>query len=236
MLAVHAVGRGVLADHQQFLDPGLDQLFSLAQHGMGRAGYQPPAHVGDDAELAFVVTALGYLEIAVVPRGQRNAGGGQKVDERIGRGRNGLVDGIQNGLVLMRPGHGQHRWMRAGDIVGLCPQTARHDDAPILLQGLADRFQTFGLGAVQKTAGVDDHRFGPAVVGRDRIALGSEPGQDAFAVHQRLGAAKRDHADGGLPLAPRVGDERAGEVGAQGGRVLGHCWLIEEAAAGGKGA
>ena len=61
---------------------------------------------------------------------------------------------------------------------------------PFSRQRLADRLQAFGLGAVEKAAGVHDHRIGALVVGRDRIALGPQAGQDAFAVDQRLGAAE----------------------------------------------
>ena len=70
---VEPVGGGVLGDDQQFLDACLDQLFRLAQHGVGGAGCELAAHVGDDAELALVVTALGNLEVAVVARGERDA-------------------------------------------------------------------------------------------------------------------------------------------------------------------
>ena len=55
---VDAVSRRVLANHQQFFNAILDQLFSLAQHGMGRAALQFAAHVGNDAELALVVTTF----------------------------------------------------------------------------------------------------------------------------------------------------------------------------------
>ncbi len=58
MAAVKAVGAGVLADDQKLADPGLDQPFGLADHRMGRAADQAAAHVGDDAELALMVTAL----------------------------------------------------------------------------------------------------------------------------------------------------------------------------------
>ena len=70
-----AVGGGVLGNDQQFFDASLDQLFRLAQDGVGGAGGQFAAHVWDDAELALVVTALGDFQVAVVARGERDACG-----------------------------------------------------------------------------------------------------------------------------------------------------------------
>ena len=81
----------------------------------------------------------------------------------------------------------------------------------------------FRFGAVEKPAGVDDHRFGARVIGRDCVAFGAQAREDAFAIHQRFGAAKGDHADGGLAVALGFAEAaRWGEVGAQGGRVLCH--------------
>ena len=58
VLGIDPVGGGVLADDEQFLHPVLDQLLGFAQHRMGRARREAAAHVGDDAELALVITTL----------------------------------------------------------------------------------------------------------------------------------------------------------------------------------
>ncbi len=222
-LMIDAVGRGVLADHQQFAHACFDQLFRLTDHGMGGARLQAAAHVGDDAELAFVVTALGNLQIAVVARRQADARGGQQVDERIGLRRHGGVNGIKNRFVLMRAGDGQNARVRAGDEFGVGPKAAGHDDAAVFGQSLADRFQGFRpWRTVEKTAGVDDDGIGTGIVGADRIAFGAQAGQDAFAIDQRLGAAKADHADGGLTFAAGIRNAGAGKIGAKVGRVLRH--------------
>jgi hypothetical protein len=132
------------------------------------------------------------------------------------------VDGVEHLLVLLRPGDGEHLGMRPGDVVGLRAEAPGDDHPAVLLDRLADGLEAFGLGAVEEPAGVHDHRLGALVVGRDRVALGPEPREDALAVHQRLRAAERDHADGRLAGTARVGHLRAGEVGAEIGRVRGH--------------
>ena len=133
-------------DDQQFFHPGLDQPFGFADHRMGGAAGEFAAHVGDDAEPALVVTALGDLEIAVVARGQGDAAGGQQVDERVGRGRHGGVDGVQHGLVLMRASDGEDFGVVFADIIRFRPQAAGDDDATVLGQRLADGLQRFRLG------------------------------------------------------------------------------------------
>ncbi len=168
-------------------------------------------------------------------RRQADAAGGQQVDERIGRGRDRVMDRIQDLFVLMRSGHGQDAGMRAGDIVGLRPQAAGDDHPAVFGQRLADRIQRFRLGAVQKAAGVDDHRIRARVIRADRVTLGAQARQDAFAVHQRLGATQADHADGRLTVAPLFGDAGAGKVGAKIGRVLLHGPQISDSARSGKG-
>ena len=61
MFDVNAVGRGVLADDQEFPDAVRHQPLCLAQDGMGGARLQPATHVRDDAELALVVATLEIL-------------------------------------------------------------------------------------------------------------------------------------------------------------------------------
>src|SRR3546814_11726952 len=48
---------------------------------------------------------------------------------------------------------------------------------------------------IEETAGVDEHHVGAGIVGRQAVAVGTQFGQDAFAVDQRLGAAERHHDD-----------------------------------------
>mgnify|MGYP007102823162 CR=1 FL=1 len=86
----------------------------------------------------------------------------------------------------------------------------------------------FGLGRIQKAAGVDDHRIGALVIGADGIALGAQPRQDAFAINQRLWAAKADHANGRLARARGFNPRFGREVRAEVGRILCHSAAIAE--------
>ena len=206
--AVDAVGGGVLADDEELADAGGDELLGLAQDGVGRARDEAAAHVGDDAEAALVVTALGDLEVAVVARGEVDGRGRQEVEEGVGLRRHGGVDGVEDGLVLVRAGDGEDVRVGRADQGRVGAEAAGDDDAAVLGQRLADRLEALGLGAVEEAAGVDDDRVGAGVVGGDRIALGAQAGQDALGIDQRLGAAEADHADARL-------------AGAQSGRASG---------------
>ena len=93
------------------------------------------------------------------------------------------MDGIQNLLILMRSGDGQYARMRAGDIFRIGPQTAGDDHLAVLMQSLTNRLKTFGLRAVKKAAGVDNHRLCAGVIGADGIALRAQAGQNALAVN-----------------------------------------------------
>ena len=55
---IKAVGRGILLDDEQLLDPGGDQPLRLAQHVGGRPGDQIAAQPRDDAERAAIVASL----------------------------------------------------------------------------------------------------------------------------------------------------------------------------------
>ena len=191
MADVDAIGRGVLADHQQFLRARGDQLFRLAQHRIDPPAGELPAQLRDDAERAGVIAALGNLEIAVVPRRQLHIGLRDQVDVGPLRRRCGFVHRLDHRLVLVRAGHREHLREARADHLGLLAHAAGHDHAAVLGDGLADRLEAFLLGGVEEAAGVDQHHVGPGVIGAHGIAVGAQAGEDAFAVDQRLGAAER---------------------------------------------
>jgi hypothetical protein len=116
VLQVDAVGRGVLADDQQFLHPRLEQRTRFVQHITDRARDQVAAHAGDDAEGAAVVAALADLQVGVVPGRELDAGDpaefgarlGHQVDKGIVRLGHVQMHRVHDLLGRMRPGHGQH--------------------------------------------------------------------------------------------------------------------------------
>ena len=120
--------------------------------------------------------------------------------------------------------------MRAGDIFRIGPQTAGDDHLAVLIQSLTNRLKTFGLRAVKKAAGVDNHRLCAGVIGADGIALRAQAGQNALAVKQCLGTAQRHHADGRLARARGFNPRFGREVRAEVGRILCHSAAIAEIA------
>src|SRR3546814_10687119 len=60
---------------------------------------------------------------------------------------------------------------------------------------LADGGEALLRGGIVEAAGIDQHHVRLVVIGRQRIAVAPELGQDAFGIDQRLGAAERNHAD-----------------------------------------
>ncbi len=99
---IDAIGARILADDQQFPRARGDQLLGFAEDRVGPAADEVAAQVGDDAEGAAVVAALGNLQIAVVPRRQLQTRLGHEVDERRGDRRRRLVHGGDDFLILLR--------------------------------------------------------------------------------------------------------------------------------------
>ena len=94
----------------------------------------------------------------------------------------------------MRAGDGEHIGEALHDDVGFIAHAAGDDHPAILGHRLANRLEALLLGAVEKTAGVDEHDIGAGIVCRHVIAVAAQLGQDALAVDQCLGTAERDHA------------------------------------------
>ena len=111
-----------------------------------------------------MVAAFGNLEIAVVPRCQLQPGIGDEIEIGALHRRCRIAHGGDDLVILLRPGDGEHIGKARPDAVSLMPHAARHDDLAIFGHGLADGFQAFGLGAVEKAAGVDDHHIGAGII------------------------------------------------------------------------
>ena len=211
---VDAVGARVLADDQQLLRAGGDELLGLAQDRVGAAADEVAAQVRDDAEGAAVVAALGDLHIAVMARRQLQARLGHEVDERRGDRRRGLVDRGDDLLILLRAGDREHLREALADHVGFLAHAAGDDDAAVLGDGFADRLEALVLGAVEEAAGVDQHHVRAGIIGRHVVAVGAQLGHDPLAVDQGLGTAERDQPD-----ARGLGE--SGDVHRKGGANIG---------------
>ena len=197
VLEVGAVGAGVLRDHQQFLHAGLHQALGLEHHVADRPAGEVAAHRRDDAEGAAVIAALGNLQVGVVPRREADALRRHQVDERVVQRRQLLVHGLHDFFVRVRAGHLEHRRVTVGDRLGPGAEAAGDDHLAVARQRLADRIERFVHRVVDEAAGVDHDEVGVLVGADDVIALRAQAREDAFGIHQRLGAAEGDEADAG---------------------------------------
>ena len=96
------------------------------------------------------------------------------------RARHGFVHLSNDGLILMRAGDREHARMARANALGLDAEAARHDDAAVLGERLADRLERFFLGAVEEAARVHHDRVGALVASRQLVAFGAKPGDDAL--------------------------------------------------------
>ena len=195
MPGVDAIGRRVLAYDQQFLGPRRHQLFGLAQHCVDPPRHQVAPDRGNDAEGTAMVAAFGNLEIAVMARRQFEAAFRDQVDKGVGNWRRCVMHRVDDLLILMRAGDGQYLRKTSTDHLRFVAHTSRHDDPTVFRDRLANGFQRFLLGRIEKAAGVDQHDVGAGIVGGHLIAVRAQFREDAFAIDQRLGTAERNHAD-----------------------------------------
>src|SRR6185312_5352522 len=213
---IHAVGTGVLRDHQQFLHAALDQLLGFQQHLIHRARNQVAAHRRDDAEAAAVVAAFGNLQVRVVLRGElhshRVVTSGVKTPERpdveelVALGRQRLVHRVHHAGVVLRAADRKHVGVGLADQLRALAEAAGDDLLAVLVERGADGVQRLLHRRVDEAAGVHHHRVGLAVAGHDLVALHLELGEDALGIHQRLGATETYEADllGGLGHGGRL--------------------------------
>ena len=73
--------------------------------------------------------------------------------------------------------------------IGFDPETAGHDNFPILCESFPDRAERFLDCGVDEAASVDDDEIGAGVIGRGGVALGAQLREDALRVDERLGTA-----------------------------------------------
>ena len=95
----------------------------------------------------------------------------------------------------MRASDRQHIWKARADNVGFISHTTGNDHAAIFSDSLANRFEALFLCGIEETARVDQNDVGACIIRRQSIAIRTQLGENPFAIDQRLGAAKRYHAD-----------------------------------------
>jgi ribosomal protein S12 methylthiotransferase len=153
----------------------------------------PYPHVNDVIPLMADGLVLPYLDIPFqhaspnVLRRMRRPANDAKVLERIRNWRAQVPDlAIRSSFVVGFPGETEEDFAY---------QLAWLEEAQLDRVLLFDRLEAFFLGGIEKAAGVDQHDVGPGIVGGHLIAVRAQLGEDAFAVHQILGTAERNHAD-----------------------------------------
>ena len=100
------------------------------------------------------------------------------------------MHGLDDGLVLVRTGNGEHLREPGPDRVRFVAHAAGDDDAAVFGHRFADRGKAFFLGRIEKTAGVDEHHIGAGIVRAHAVAVRAQAGEDAFGVDKRFGAAE----------------------------------------------
>ena len=205
-----------MRNDKKLLDARRDELFGLAQNIRGRARDEIAAQFWDDAEGAAIVAAFGNFQIGVVARRELDALRRQEIEERIVRRRGGFMDRLHDGVQILRAGDPMKVRKFFQDRFRLRAHAAGDDDLAVFRRRRANRGQRFSLGAVEKTAGVDDDRRRVLMRLGEFVAFGPQAPDDPLAVDERLGAAKRD--EGNFWRA-------WGRQAMLGGRWSSACWL-----------
>ena len=193
---IDAIGAGILGHHQQLAHPCFYQTLGLCNDFMQRAAHQVATQSGDDAELATVVTALGNLEIGIVPGRELDPLGRNQAGPGIMGRRQLFMHQGHDLLVGMRPGNAQYLGIFFPDFIRPRAKTTGDQHPAIGVQGLAYGFQRLLHRGVDEAAGVDDDQVGILVTRHHDISLGAQLGENALGVHQVLWTAQADEADG----------------------------------------
>src|SRR5215469_1981744 len=102
------------------------------------------------------------------------------------------VHGMEHAFILLRSGDREHAGVLGSDLLGLGAHAAGNDDFSVLRHRRFDRGKRFSLSAVKEPASIDDSEVGAGVLTRQLVTLGSQTGDDALGIDQRLWAAERD--------------------------------------------
>ena len=125
-------------------------------------------------------------------RREPHALAGNEIDELVARRGRCFAHRRHHAVEFLRTGDRRNIGESVADRLGLRAHAAGDDHLAVLVHGFADRGQGFRLGAVEKTAGVDDDRVRAGVGARKLVTFGAKSREDALAVDERLRAAERD--------------------------------------------
>ena len=168
VLDVDAVGAGVLADHQQLLDAGLEQRAAprASTSPIGRDTRSPRID-GMMQKRAAVVAAFADLQVGVVPRRQLDAAAGAAPGRRTDRAAwaraactASITSCVACGPVTASTLRVHLAHQVAAALARLGAEAAGDDDLAVLGQRLADGVEALLDRVVDEAAGVDDHQVG----------------------------------------------------------------------------
>ena len=200
---VDTVAGDVLRDDDDLLHAAIGKLLCLGEDILHLAGAVFAAKGGNDAVSAVVIAALGNAQKSVV------LGGGHHAGQLLHRGvdaveiRGGLpcchsVDGLYDAAVAAGAENAIHLGKLREDLVLIAlGKAARHEDLAHLtstfkLRHLQNGVDGLAFGAVDKTAGVDDHHIGTGLVLLQLHARIAAQGHHLLHIHEILGTAKRN--------------------------------------------
>ena len=132
-----------------------------------------------------MVAPFGDLQVGIVTGRQLDTVRGNQALERIVRGFGHIsVHMFEHLLIGVRPGDLQHLGVDGADLIFLGAQAAGDDHLAILGQCLANCFQGFLYGTVDKAAGIDDDQFGIVITVDHIVPFGTQLGQNSLRVDQ----------------------------------------------------
>ena len=120
---------------------------------------------------------------------------GHQIEEWVMQRRRDAVHRSHDAFIGLRAGDGTDLRISSEDRPRFGSHATGDDHLAILAHRGTNSGKRFRLGAVEKPAGIDDHRVSAFVMLGDVIALSAQLRDDALGIDQRLGAAERDKRD-----------------------------------------
>jgi hypothetical protein len=192
---VNAVGRGVLSHHQKFPDPAGNVVPGPGNKFLPRKGFQGPPKMRNNAEGAFIGTALGDFEISIVGRGKENPSGRHPPCRGFSGERKKPFHFLKHCGSAVGAGNGLHSGPGIQNKLPIRAEAARDYHIGTMLQSLADDIQRLFDRILDKAAGVNNHRVRILIGGADLIPLLHKKSDDVLGIHQILAAAQRNKSN-----------------------------------------